>query len=139
MELRVLSKFVVTKNSKKMNKASVMVMLVISHISLFVGGRYSGIQQTIESFIRKTQQADAEIMLGHYTTYRDIAQDVGKGNVARAKCNAELGASTMLDGIKDCMSSEVCRAVVQDSVLRSAAEIVEGKALPFDCLVTKAW
>lgn len=113
------------------------VILLASHTIFFVGGTFTGKQVTTSWFVGETQVADAQITLGHYTTYRDIALDIGAGRIGKAKCNAELGASAMFDGVKDCMLEESCKARLQQFVLQSAPEISGSVSIPFEYIATK--
>lgn len=112
-------------------------MLVVSHVIVFVGGTLTGKQATTSWFVGETQVADAQITLGHYTIYRDIALDIDAGRIGKAKCNAELGASAMFDGVKDCMLDGSCKAKLQQFVLQSAPEISGGVPVPFHYIATK--
>jgi len=114
-----------------------MVALLASYVVVFVGGTFTGRQVTIKWFANATQVADAEVMVGHYTTYRDIALDIGAGKIDRAKCNADLGASAMLDGIRDCMAEETCRTKIRLVALSGAPEIVGEAVVPFNYIATK--
>lgn len=118
-------------------KIAFAVILVVSHAVFFVGGSYTGKQVTTSWFVSETKVADAEIMLGHYAAYRDIALDISAGRVGKAKCNTDLAASAMFDGVKDCMIEEGCKARLQPLALRNAPEISGDTPIPFDYIATK--
>jgi len=119
------------------NNVVFAVILLASHMIFFVGGAFTGKQITTSWFVGETLVADAQITLGHYTTYRDIALDIDAGRIGTAKCNAELGASAMFDGVKDCMLEEICKTRLQQLVLQNAPEISGGSIIPFVYAATK--
>jgi len=119
------------------NKVVFALILLVSHAVFFVGGAFTGKQVTTSWFVGETQVADAQVVLGHYATYRDIALDISAGRVGKAKCNANLGASAMFDGVKDCLLEESCKARLQQFVLQSAPEISGGAPIPFEYIATK--
>ncbi|MCR3954626.1 hypothetical protein, partial [Aeromonas hydrophila] len=80
-----------------MRKIALIATLVMSHALFLAGGAYMAKQQTMDWFVSETEAANAEVMLGHYGIYKDIGVEIGSGRVERAKCNADLGASTMFD------------------------------------------
>ncbi|MCL2523690.1 MAG: hypothetical protein FWF20_00730 [Betaproteobacteria bacterium] len=108
------------------------VILVVSGVTFFVSGVWAGRKLAIGWFADESQIAFAQVELGHYTVYRDIALDIIAGRTKRAKCNADLLASSMFDSLKDCMLEEVCKARLQQSIVRSAPEVLGEIPVPFD-------
>lgn len=125
------------KESMLRKKVVFAMVLLVSHAIFFVGGAFTGKQVTTSWFVGATQVADAQIALGHYATYRDIALDINAGQIRKAKCNANLGASAMFDGVKDCLLEESCKARLQPFVLQSAPEISGSAPIAFEYIATK--
>lgn len=113
------------------------VVLFASHAIVFFGGTVLGKESTTNGFLAATRLADAEVILGHYSTYRDISVEIGSGEYRRAKCNADLGASAMFDGLRDCLLDTRCATRLQQIALSVAPEILGDGPMPFDYASTK--
>ena len=96
-----------------------VILLIISHSLFFIGGSTLGKHITLKYFVNETEKTNARLTVGQYRTYRDLAVDINAGRYERAKCIAELVASSMLDEIKACLANQGCR----DSVEKNAREI----------------
>ncbi len=92
---------------------------------------------TMNWLIGETEKANAEIALGHYTAYRDMALNISTGRIKKAQCHADLMASGMFDSVKDCLREESCKQRLQPHVLRSAPEILSGVPITFNYITTK--
>lgn len=114
-----------------------VIALCVSHTIIFFGGIVLGKQRASHEILAATQLTDAEVILGHYSIYRDISAEIGSAKFDKAKCNADLGASAMFDGVKGCLSDANCRAGLQQMALTIAPEILGDGTIPFDYVSTK--
>ncbi len=88
-------------------------------------------------FTGETEKANATVSLGQYTIYRDIAIDIKNGMNDRAKCRAELGASSMVDTVRLCAANRDCRQAIEKEAREVATEVLGQSPLPFDYIQSK--
>jgi hypothetical protein len=113
------------------------IVLVASHLLFFAGGSALARHTALGDFIRQTERADAQVTLGHYTVYRDIAVEISSRRYDRAKCNAELLASSMLDDVKGCLGNVTCRGAVEENVRKVAPEVLGQAPVAFGYIALK--
>ena len=92
---------------------------------------------TLDYFVGETEKADARVTLGHYTIYRDMAADITAGRYDRAKCSAELSASSMLDDVRACLGNQECRASLEKEARQHAPEALGEAPLAFGYIASK--
>ena|ERR1700730_1284290 len=114
-----------------------VVVLVISHLLFLVGGTIAGRHTALKYFVTETEKADARVTLGHYAVYRDIAVDIKAGKYDKAKCRAELGASSMFDEVKACVANKNCGPSVEKEARQSAPEVLGQGPLAFGYIASK--
>jgi hypothetical protein len=120
-----------------MKKIIIIVVLLASHSMLFVGGAFMGKKITVNRFVGEITAMNAEMELGQYASYRDIARNIKDGNFLKAKCAADSIASSMFNGVKACMLEENCKVNIQQSVRQLAPEIFGSVPIPFDYISMK--
>lgn len=113
------------------------LLLIVTHLATFFFGQAAGRNFVTASFVAQVKKANAEVALGNYLVYRDIVIDLEAGNLRRAKCNAQLGASAMFDGVKECLADTRCNRNIGPAADKSAPEIKGGEKAPFEYLETK--
>lgn len=109
-----------------------IVILIVSHAATFFGGSVVGGRISRQYLSQEFEKANAPIMLSHYVIFRDIAKNIKAGKNDIAKCSAELGASSNLDDIRACLSTNQCKESVEKEVGQLAPEITSGAPLSFD-------
>jgi len=118
-----------------MKKTAIWIaLLAVTHTFFFAACAAFGRHNALTDFVRQTKNADAQVNLGVYTVYRDIAIAIAGGRYDRAKCQAEVMASSMLDDIKRCVAESGCRSVIGASVQKIAPEALGQVPLPFKYL-----
>lgn len=111
------------------------VALVATHALVFVGGTATGRYLTMGFVLKEVEKADAEVVLGHYTIYRDIAKALRMAKHDDALCSAELAASSMFDDVKECMTKQECANAITKTSERSAPEVLtQSKPVDFHYL-----
>lgn len=125
-------------------KKTHIAYLVVSHVFVFFAGitickslTLEGIKSANQDFEDTLHKVQAEASFGHYLAYRDIARSIGGEAYSRARCNATLGASAMLDITKDCLADDKCRSTIHKSVEIIAPEIAGTEPLGFEYIQTK--
>jgi hypothetical protein len=107
---------------KKKNILWVLLFL-ITHALFFVGGSMRGRQITLLSLEQEFENSNSQITLSHYSEYRDIALDIQAAKYSRAKCDAELMATAMFDGLANCLESENCKRNLSKKAREFAPEV----------------
>ena len=100
------------------------VVLLISHVGVFVGGSVISRHVTTDYFFTEIKKGNARVVLGHYTIYRDIAANIKERKYDEAKYSAELVAGAMFDSLKECLADHECRDVIEKEVRKNAPEIL---------------
>lgn len=108
-----------------------VVALLVSHMIVFVVGATIARNIAMKFFLDEGEKADAHVLLGHYTGYRDIAVDIKEGKSVEAKCLAELSASAMFDSLKACIGDSNCRSAIEEKTRKSAPEVLGESPLAF--------
>jgi hypothetical protein len=116
----------------------VVLALIASHLVAFLAGSTTGKHIAMNYIAHESKRANAQVALGHYTIYRDIAKDLKVGKQDSAKCNAELGASAMLDSIKTCLADDTCGATAIKQMQTNAPEVIGNNPLDFSYIDSKA-
>lgn len=106
-------------------------VLLVTHALCFVVGAVVARNIAMNYFFDEAEKADAHVLLGHYTGYRDIAVDIREGKSVEAKCLAELSASAMLDSLKFCLADSGCKGEIKQKIRESAPEILGEAPMPF--------
>lgn len=91
----------------------------------------------MKHFFEEAERADAHVLLGHYTGYRDIAVAIKEGKSDQAKCIAELSASAMFDSLKACVADTNCSRSIEQKIRKSAPEVLGESTLPFAYISTE--
>lgn len=104
---------------------------MVSHMIVFVVGATIARNIAMKFFLDEGEKADAHVLLGHYTGYRDIAVDIKEGKSVEAKCLAELSASAMFDSLKACIGDSNCRSAIEEKTRKSAPEVLGESPLAF--------
>lgn len=120
-----------------MKKAKWLVALVVSHAIIFVVGGAIARNIAMKNFFDEAEKADAHVLLGHYTGYRDIAINIKKANIAEAGCLAELSASAMFDSLRVCIADLDCRSGIEKKARETAPELLGESPLPFGYISSK--
>src|SRR4051812_14901606 len=113
------------------------IVLVISHFLFFRGGTAFGRHAALSEFASQSQGIEARVTLGHYTIYRDIALAINGTRYERAKCSAQLAASSMLDDVKSCISNSACRGALEKEANKVAPEALGQAPLGFAYIAPK--
>jgi len=113
------------------------VLLVVSHILILIGGSVIGRHDAIDDLFGQAEKADAQVALGRYTIYRDMAKDIKTGRYERAQCSARLGASSMYDNVKTCLAKSECRDSIEKKAHEVAPELLGEVPLEFEYLESK--
>ena len=101
-----------------------LVFLIVTNVSAFWIGAVRSQKATIADFAFQFENADAFVLLGHYTGYRDIALALAEEDRQFAMCQAELGATMMYDGLMQCLQKEGCRSAIEVRIRSSAPELL---------------
>jgi len=113
------------------------IALLASHLLFFAGGSVLARHGALGDFVQQTKRADAQVTLGHYSAYRDIAVEITTKRYDRAKCNAELMASSMLDDVKACVGNPNCKGALEEHVRKVAPEALGQSPVPFGYIAMK--
>jgi hypothetical protein len=111
--------------------------LLFSHIVVFTIGAVIARNMALKVIVTEVEKADAHLLIGHYTGYRDIALDLIGGNSEKAKCLAELSASAMFDSLKTCVGNAECLNAIERNLRVDAPEVLGEAPLKFDYLKSK--
>lgn len=114
------------------------VSLFASHALLFIGGAITGRLLTVNYISDQLEKAEARVMLGNYTTYRNIALAVKTGNDDIALCYAELNASLMYDNLNSCVANGLCKNDIEKGIREIAPEILGEAPLTFNYIKDNA-
>ena len=115
-----------------MRKSAIWIAsLAVTHALFFVGGAALGRHNALTGFVGQTKDAEAQVSLGRYTVYRDMAIAITGARYDRAKCTAEVLASSMLDDVKRCVADSGCRSVIEANAQKMAPEALGQAPLPF--------
>ncbi|WP_275100414.1 hypothetical protein [Sedimenticola hydrogenitrophicus] len=117
-------------------KTFVIIIILISNIAVLIVGMFIGRKSIEDNVFKQYNKVKYQVMLGHYTTYRDIAVNVREGNYQLAKCNAELTASALLDSLETCINDRGCKAFIEQQVKEHAPEVMDKNMLKFDYIQT---
>jgi hypothetical protein len=112
-------------------------LLATSHLLFFIGGTALGRRTALSAFVSQGQQIDARVTLGHYTIYRDIALAITGMRYERAKCSAQLAASSMLDDVKSCIGNSACKGAVEKEAQKVAPEALGQAPVGFAYIASK--
>lgn len=113
--------------------AAILIVCVIVYSIGFVRGKNIALQRVYA----EGKNAEAEIALGQYTIYRDLAKHIRANQLSDALCSVSIGASSSLDDIKACLADGNCAQLISGKVAEVAPEIVEKAPLPFEYLKSK--
>lgn len=105
---------------------------LLSLVFAFLAGSTTGRQVALKSFAIETENANAGVNLGHYVVYRDIAVDIKAGRSKEAKCKAEMIASSLFDGAKQCAGTTGCRDSIEKEARKMAPEVISNGPPAFD-------
>lgn len=111
--------------------------MLISHAAFFVAGGLVARNIVMNHFFDEAEKADAHVLLGHYTGYRDIAVAINESKYIDAKCLAELNASAMFDSLRTCISDVACGNVIGQKARSSAPEIFGEAPMGFSYIESK--
>ena len=106
-------------------------VLLITITLSFIGGAYVGRKNTISLLSEAVEMANSQVALSHYSTYRDIAKEIKAHRYNDAQCLAELSASIMRDGLKQCMKNQSCKKSLEKKAHEFAPEVLGETPLPF--------
>lgn len=109
-----------------------VVVLFITHSLVFVGGAMRGKNITQASFEQAFEKADAHVILGHYSAYRDIALGIQSAGNGRAKCEAELMATTMFESLSRCLADRECKNEIESKAKQVAPEVLGDRPFPIE-------
>ncbi len=108
-----------------------IVLLAATHVLVFVAGAAIGRRAALNDFVDQTRRAEAQVSLGRYTAYRDMAVALTTARYDRAKCEAEVLASSMLDDVKRCVAESTCRGTIAAKAQHVAPETLGQVPVPF--------
>lgn len=108
---------------KKVKKYKIVVLLILSHIAVFVIASTLNRHFMLKSLDSQFKRLDAEVALGRYIGYRDIVDNIQKNELSTAKCYAELGASSMLDTLRSCLADQSCAQLDTPNNHKNAPEL----------------
>lgn len=111
--------------------------MLMSHAVFFVAGGLVARKIVMEHFFDEAEKADAHVLLGHYTGYRDIAVAINEGKYTDAKCLTELNASAMFDSLRTCTSDVACGDAIGQKARSSAPEIFGKAPMGFSYIESK--
>lgn len=106
-------------------------VLLITIALSFIGGTYVGRNNTITLLSKSVEVANSHVTLSHYSLYRDIAKEIKTRRYSDAQCLAELSASNMLDGLKECMGNPSCKQSLEKQAHEFAPEVLGESPFPF--------
>lgn len=108
--------------------------LIIGAMIVFVVGYFLGGRISKDYLAREFNRANMPVVLSHYEIFRGIARSIKEGDYSIAKCRADLGASSKLDEIRECMSDQHCRRSIESEIENRAPEVLARAPLGFDYL-----
>lgn len=111
--------------------------LLTTHIAAFLIGGSIARNVTLQYALSEAEKADAHVLLGHYTGYRDIAIDIKENKYSEAKCLAELSASAMFDSLKTCVSDLNCRGSIEQKLRATAPEVLGESPIAFGYIANR--
>lgn len=120
-----------TTNSTMKKRTIVLLLLaaLVTHFAAFALGGIVRQRSYSAEYSKAFERENAHVVLGHYSGYRDIAQDIKASRYHDAQCRAEMLATAMLDSLKSCLGNAECSATVEGKVHKVAPEVLSGQAL----------
>jgi len=106
-----------------MKKNFVILMLSVTSLFSFSLGAILSRNSVLGELAIETDKADAQVGLGLYTSYRNIALNIKASDYDDAICLAELMASSIYDDLRECWSNELCRPAIEEKVHQEVQEI----------------
>jgi hypothetical protein len=91
----------------------------------------------LSAVAKEYKQAEANVYVGHYLEFRDIARHINASRYDKAKCAAELVASFKYDDLKSCLDDQECKIVVEQEVLEITPEVLGKAPLGFTYIKSK--
>lgn len=107
-------------------------LLFASYAIVFIGGTLTGRSNATSSFTKGFENANSQVILGHYATYRDIALKIKTGQYKDAQCHAELSATAMFDGLRGCLASKGCKISIEKKAREFAPEVLGEAMIPIE-------
>lgn len=109
-----------------------IAVLMVSHAIFFAAGAITGRRVTMNHLLSNFEKVNAQLMLGHYTTYRNIALGAQIGNYDLIVCYADLNASTYYDSLKACVENGPCNGATIKEIREVAPEVLGEAPLKFN-------
>jgi hypothetical protein len=113
------------------SKITIGLMLLITHIGAYFLGAATNREKMLDEFERDFALSNANVNLGRYVEYRDVALSIKSGNHSRALCISRLGASAMYDDLQTCLQSKDCGSNLEREIRDAAPEILGAHPLGF--------
>ena len=108
------------------------VILVVTHGLVFLAGSVTGKHMTSEYLEHEFEVANASVVLSHYSIYRDIALKIDAAKVDSAKCEAEINATAMFDGLGTCLKQPYCKDALRLKSHEFAPEVFGEAPVPIE-------
>jgi hypothetical protein len=108
-----------------------IALLAATYVLVFIAGAAIGRRAALNEFVDQTKTAEAQLSLGRYVVYRDMAVALTKARYDSAKCQAEVLASSMLEDVKRCVAERACRAAIAAKAEQLAPETLGEVPVPF--------
>lgn len=118
-------------------KIALAAILLLSHLAFYILGSVVNRQVMLSSLSKEFNRTNANVNLGRYTEYRDIALVIKASRYDKAKCSVELGASAMYDDLKSCLTNQNCRGAIEQKMRAAAPEILGEAPLKFTYIKSK--
>ena len=115
-----------------MKRTILIAVLALVCVVVFGVGLMLGKKNALDLFSAEFVKAKHATVIGNYLAYRDIAVELKNGQLALARCNAELMASSMFDTLSACLEDDVCREMFEEKLNKVAPEISDKTLLKFD-------
>lgn len=117
-----------------MKKKTVLwsLVLLLSYVAAFIVGSATGRQTTLKYYSEEFETANAHVLIGHYSAYKNIASNIRESRYGNAKCEAEMMATAMLESMKSCMADANCKQAVSKKAREFAPESLGEAPIPFE-------
>ena len=118
-------------------KAALAAILILSHLAFYGLGSIINRHTMLSAFAREYEKSQAVVNMGLYADYRYIALAIKAKQYEYALCNAQLGASSRYDDLKECLASQDCKLTVEEDLRRDAPEVLGQAPLGFTYIKSK--
>jgi len=101
-------------------------------VAVFIAGSATGRQTTLKYYSQEFQTANAHVLIGHYSAYKNIVLNIKASRYGNGKCEAEMMATAMLESMKSCVADASCKQAIAKKAREFAPEILGEAPVPFE-------